>query len=164
MVEQKMQQIELLVKQKFEDAKKQNTKAAMTALQWSDSEAFSKIQRVLESEDGYSGENLPSKDFQKYIADLRSSAEGSNLPEYDRYTYYKDVLPKRIHKIHSNLRRAFKKEDKKEELDDREHLLKLELEQTRGYIEQEATKKDDLQGKIRELKRKNREKAKAIKL
>ena len=76
-----------------------------------DKKAFDKIARVLKSETGYSGEKMPNKDFLAYIGLLKNSSK-DNVPPHDRYTYLKDAMPKNIHKINSNLRKAFKKDEK----------------------------------------------------
>ena len=53
---------------------------------------------------------MPNKDFKAYIENLKNSTK-ENIPSYDRYTYYKEAMPKNIHKINSNLKKAFKKEE-----------------------------------------------------
>ena len=75
-----------------------------------DKNAFDKIQRVLKSETGYSDEKMPNKDFIAYIGLLKNATK-ENIPAYDRYTYYKEALPKNIKKINDNLKKAFKKEE-----------------------------------------------------
>ena len=61
---------------------------------------------------------MPTKDFLAYISRMKNNDAESNIPEIDRYTYYKTALPKRIHKIHSNLKKAFKKDEEKGDPDE----------------------------------------------
>ena len=101
-IEHKMQEIEHYLKQKFDETKKGNTKAAMHELQATESEAFEKISGVIESGKGYSAESMPGKDFRAYMAKLKEEENSKevSIPTNDRYTYYKKALPDKISKIH----------------------------------------------------------------
>ena len=106
-----MQKIEQYVKKKFDAAKQSNVEASMSVLEQEDRKVFSKIQKVLESQGGYSAEKMPSGDFADYIRKVKEIGK-DKVSELDRYKYFKDAVPKKIYKIHDNMKKLANKDDK----------------------------------------------------
>ena len=162
MIEQKMQQIEQFVKQKFDEAKQRNTQAALKALQQREKQAMEQSNLARHSE-GYTADNLPTEDFLAYVALLKKACK-ENVSEHDRYTFFKDAIPKRIHKVHTDLKKAFKQDGKQGDADEQLEILKQKIEDKQDEIEAEKNKKDELEAKIKELKKNNKDLAKKNKL
>ena len=71
---------------------------------------------------------MPNEDFLAYIA-LHKNSNKDSIPSHDRYTFYSETIPKNIHKINSNLKKAFKKEEKKGDPEEEVHLLKVKTDE-----------------------------------
>ena len=95
-----MQEIEHHLKQKFDETKKTNTKAALQQLENTESEAFADIREKIQSSKGYNSKAMPSTDFRAYMAKIKEDEESKAISSNDRYLYFKKALPEKIHLIH----------------------------------------------------------------
>ena len=119
-----MQEIEHYLKQKFDETKKTNTKAALQQLENTESEAFADISERLQSSKGYNTKDMPSTDFRAYMAKLKEDEESKAISSNDRYLYFKKALPEKIHLIHQSLKKSMKKSKPDElNLEEKRELL-----------------------------------------
>ena len=134
----------------------------MKELQQRDKQAFAQS-GLAQPQEGYSAANTPTKAFVEYISSLKEAGKG-NVSELDRYNYFKDAVPKRIHKINSSLQKAFKQDDKEGDADEQLLLVKTKIQDRSDEIAAERGKIDELGARIKELKKTNKDLQKKNKL